>query len=169
MKKTQSSIPKEKPELKLSGKMVTNAIFINIYNALDRMPQANLTINVGSRKHEQHVTRGLRGDQLALLHRNKKKLQDHFDELAVQEKNVEKLKMESVRKAIKAVGESSNKKLSNEVDNLTEVIDEWNKTKESLTPLPELEKLPYSDFADLEISNTPFMGVMMEYILDLDN
>lgn len=163
------SIPLQKPEVKLSGKMVPNSIFINIYNALETIPQAQLTINVGSAKHETHVSRGWRGDQLAIFHRNKMKLKSHFDELAVQEKNVEQLKRDSARKAIKAVSDKSNRRLSNEVDNLTEVIGQWEKTKNQMVPLPELEKIPFSEIQDLEISNTPFMGVMLEYIFDLEN
>lgn len=167
MTSKNANIQKQKPIPTGSGKMVTNAIFINIYNALDRMPQAVLTLNVGTRKQEQNVARGWRGDQLVIFHRNKMKLKSHFDELALQEANVEKLKKQSATKALKAIS-SKNNDYSNEIDNLTAVVNEWNDKRLELTELPVLDKLPFSDIADLEISNTPFMGIVMEYLIDLD-
>lgn len=170
MKSHKTTINKQSQKQMMSADQVTNLEYLNLYQALVRLPAAELykVIPGAIPGKETSLQRGWTGHQLAIMHRNKITLTPHAQELILQIQHVEKLQKRSSAAVIKASAENSIEGLKTEMENIAQIIEEHNTMMLGKIALPVLEKIPFSVIADTQIMGNQFMDLLMTHIFDFE-
>jgi hypothetical protein len=155
----------------LTGRMITNQEYSDLYNCLLKIGGATLKKNVGD-KQEVLVLRAWTGQQQAIHVRNQRKMKEHFSELQAFEEihKQSRTQIFNQYEELKAIEHRSEKdKLM--LEDLLVQINQLNSDRETLfnTPVdfPVLETINYSEIKDFEIFGAPNLNLFWKELVDL--
>jgi hypothetical protein len=163
MKKEVSTIKKEKEQLAVTTVLITNIEWANLFNCMKAMPGSRIQKNMGTAFEPLMAERGWTSKHISVFRENRKKLEEHFEELFEKENNLKSLRERITKEAL---GKSSSSEALRSASNYMELKTEMDELKDEKLALPVLEKIAASEIQGYEITGNDYIGAFWEWCVD---